>query len=271
MGGVEADVQPRRGDGRDQVGGRIAHVHRGDLQVRGLEVGVAFIQHPRLKRRQQADQDRHGIGCPVRVGHMPLDPLDPDADIDRAPATDLDHVAKALGAGRLADDTVVEDLALGPQGLDHPLGAVEGHALLVAGDQEGQGARHRPLGQGRGRRGGEGGDGALHVHGPAADQHAINNVGGEGLAAPGGHIAHRHHIGVAREAEVGPGGPDPGVKVLDLAKPHPAAGKAEARQDLLDHIHGPGVGRGHRRAPDQLPGQFDGVDPGHEPSPSEAR
>jgi hypothetical protein len=200
-----------------------------------------------------------------------LHPLDPDPDIDGAPAADLDHVPEALGAGRLADDAVVDDLALGHQGLDHPLGAVEGHALLVAGDEEGQGARHRALGQGRSGGGGEGGDGALHVHGAPADQHPVDDVGGEGLAAPGGGVAHRHHVGVAGEAEVGPGRPDPGVEVLDLAEPHPAADKAQARQDLLDHIHGPGVGGGDGRTADQLAGQLDGVDPGHGPSPSGVR
>ena len=74
---------------------------------------------------------------------------------------------------------MVDRLALGQQRLDDGLGAVGGHALLVAGDQERERALDAAGGDGLGGGGGEGGDGALHVHGAAADQDAVHDRGVE--------------------------------------------------------------------------------------------
>ena len=69
-----------------------------------------------------------------------------------------------------------------------------------------------------------------------------------------------HNVGVAGEAEIGPGGAVAGVEVLDLAELHPPTGETQPLQGVLDDGHRAGVGGGHRRAADQLAGQFDGVD-----------
>ena len=83
-----------------------------------------------------------------------------------------------MGRGRrLADDAGVDGLALGHQGLDHPFGAVQGRALLVTGDQEGQGAGRFPPGQ-HARDGGDpGGDAALHVDRAPAVQDTVADFG----------------------------------------------------------------------------------------------
>ena len=259
---VEADVQPRPGLGGDDVGGAVADIDGGDFKVGRLEAGIAVVQHVVLQGGEQVDQDRDRIGGTVRIGDVTLPAFDRQPDIDRATAADLDHVAEGLGAGGLADDAVVDDLALGLEGLDHHLGAVGRHAFLVAGDQEGERALHLAGGDGLGGRRGEGGHRALHVDRAAADQHAVDDLGGEGLAAPRRAIAHRDHVGVAGEAEIRPGRPVAGVKVLDLAEPHPPAGKAEALQGVLDEIHRARVGGGDGGAADEFLGQADGVEHG---------
>jgi hypothetical protein len=268
VGRVEADVQPGLRLAGNDVGRRIADVDGGDLEVRRLEALVAVVQHARLQPGQQVDQHRHRIGRPVGIGDVALHALDRDPAVDAAAPADLDHVAQPRRAGRLADDAVVDDLALGGQRLDHPFGAVEGHAFLVAGDQETQRALRFTVGQIGGHGGDEGGDAALHVDRAAADQDAIGEGGLERRAGPGALVAHGHHIGVAGETEVGAGGSTPGVEVLDLAELHPAAGEADPFQGLLDDIHRAEVGRGDRRTADQVAGEVENVDHGQSRSRS---
>ncbi len=64
---------------------------------------------------------------------------------------------------------------------------------------------------------------------------------------------------MAGEAQVGAGGPAPGVQILDLAKAHAAAGEAQALKGGLQHVHGPGVGGGDRGAADQGPREVDNI------------
>src|SRR6185312_6151880 len=45
VGRVEADVEPRPRGGGDHVGRRIADVDGGDLEVRGLELRIALVEH----------------------------------------------------------------------------------------------------------------------------------------------------------------------------------------------------------------------------------
>jgi len=79
------------------------------------------------------------------------------------------------GAGGLADEAGVEDLATLGEPIEHPSGAVDGVALLVAGDQEADRARE----PGAARvdvslcRCDEGGDRPLHVDGTAAAERAV--------------------------------------------------------------------------------------------------
>ena len=41
---IEADVELRPGDARNDVGGGVRHVDAGDLQVRRLELGIALVE-----------------------------------------------------------------------------------------------------------------------------------------------------------------------------------------------------------------------------------
>src|SRR3546814_15663540 len=62
--------------------------------------------------------------------------------------------------------------------------------------------------------GDEGGNGALHVDGTAAVKRAVTDLAGEGVDAPGGGIADRHHVGMTGVAEVLSFIAEPGVEVV---------------------------------------------------------
>src|SRR3546814_1085881 len=76
-------------------------------------------------------------------------------------------------------------------------------AFLVAGDQQRDRPMRTPASQVLADGGDEGGNGALHVDGTAAVKRAVTDLAGEGVDAPGGGIADRHHVGMtgARTAE----------------------------------------------------------------------
>ncbi len=96
-------------------------------------------------------------------------------------------------------------------------GAVHRDALLVAGDQERDGALRRPTVRGEMiERGGErAGDRALHVHRATAVERAACDLAGERRMAPFRLVARRHDVGVAGEDEMRGGVAEAGVEVLD--------------------------------------------------------
>ena len=260
--GIEPDVQPPARLGRDQIGRRIADVEGGQLQVGRLEGLIAVVQTVVGEAGDQPGQHRHRIGRPVRIGDMALFAVHRDPGVERAAPPDLDHVAQQMLRGRFADHAGVDDLALCHQGLNHPFGAMQGRALLVAGDQEGQAARHLAFGQKTRDRGHPGRDTALHVDGAPTVEDAVLHLGLERAGGPGRGRAGRHHIGVARETEVGRGGPAPGIQVLDVLKRHPPAVEAQPRQGAFQHIHRAFIGGGDRGPADQVAGEGDRIDNG---------
>ena len=199
---VEADVQSPSRLGGDEIGRCIADVERGQLQIGRLEGLIAVVQTMVGQTGDQSGQHRDRIGRTVRIGDMALFAVHRDPGVERAAPPDLDHVAQQMLRGRLADHAGVDDLALGHQGLDHPLGAVQGRALLVAGDQEGQAAGDLALGEDLRNRRHPGRDTALHVDGTPAIENAVLHLGLEGGGGPGLGRPGRHDIGVARETEI---------------------------------------------------------------------
>ena len=260
--GVEADVQPAPGLGRNQIGRCVADIERGQFEVGRLEGLIACVEFVIRETGDQPGQHRDRIGGPVRIGNVALFAVDGDPGVERAAPPDLDHVAQRMLRRRLADDAGVDDLALGHQGLDHTFGAVQGRAFLVAGDQEGQAARDLALGQNMRHRRDPGGDAALHVDRAATVEDPVLHLGLERARGPGLGRAGRHHIGMARETEVRRRSPAPGVEVLDVLEGHAPAMEAQRGQGALQHIHRPLVGGGDRGPSDQVAGQGDRIDNG---------
>ena len=90
---------------------------------------------------QRGRQHVHRVLRQLRIGDMTLHALHGQPAAERTAPSDLDGVADALLAGRLAHDAPVDPLAALPEHLDHALGAIDRGAFLVAGDQERDGAR----------------------------------------------------------------------------------------------------------------------------------
>jgi hypothetical protein len=112
----------------------------------------------------------------------------------------------------------------------------------------------------------EGGDGALHVGGAAAEQLAVAQLGGERVGRPGRLVAHGNDVGVACEAEVaGTVAADAGIEVVDVRRVRRAecqamAGEAEAFERILQDVERARIRRRDARAANQIAGQFDRID-----------
>ena len=125
--------------------------------------------------------------------------------VERAAAADLDGVAEFVDVARLAEQAMVEFLAALGSPFQQLRRAVDGDALFVAGDEEGD----RPLrpaaigGEMVEHRGDHAGDAAFHVDGAAAIQHAAGEVAGKRRMRPRACLARRHHVGVAGEQRFG--------------------------------------------------------------------
>ena len=114
----------------------IADVDRGEFQVRRLELRLpassgSASARPSARRgrapdwRRAADR-RHGPDVPWTTQHA----------VERAAPADLDRSPIASPVARLAQDAMVECLAARGRPCQQLDGAVDGDALLVAGDQE---------------------------------------------------------------------------------------------------------------------------------------
>ena len=170
----------------------------------------------------------------------------------------------SVGAGRLAEDAVVEFFAAlgGPlQELD---GAVDGDAFLVAGDQERDRALGRAAGEMIERGRDRAGDGALHVDRAAAVERVADDLAGKRRARPGGLVAGRNDVGVAGEHQMRRAGADAGVEIVHrrsagLGKGDAVDGETCARQHAFQQRKRAALGRRHRRAAHEIAGERDGV------------
>jgi len=150
-----------------------------------------------VERRNDPRKLRHWIVGAVRIGDMALRAWHVDPHVDRAASSDLDRIAEAVDRRRLANqDHVGPDSTL-IEPVDDPRRAEGGIALLVAGDEEREGAL---VLWNQGCRRGEGGDGALHVVGAAPVETAIFDHRRERVAGPS--FAGRHNVEMACKAEV---------------------------------------------------------------------
>src|SRR5262249_58454179 len=135
-----------------------------------------------------------------------------------------------------------------------------GRSLLVAGDEEADGARHGAtlrLDE-AGSGGGEGRDGTLHVGGTATEELVVAQLGAEGIGRPGGAVARRDDVDMSGKAEVGSFRPaDAGIEVIDVRRTgrtegEAMAGEPDCFQGALQHVEGAGIDRRDARAADEV-------------------
>ncbi len=196
----------------------------------------------------------------MRISDVALNPWHIDPHVRGAPPPDLYRIAKTVDRSRLADqDHVRADLPL-VQPVDDPGRAISRVAFFIAGDQERQGAvRLFDFAN----RGDEGGDGALHVVGAAADQDSVLDERFERVAAPV--FAGRNHVEVPRESQVRrafPANRDHvlGRPVRRLAHRPAMDGEAEALQLAREDIENLAARGCYARASDQLARELYRVD-----------
>ena len=125
------------------------------------------------------------------------------------------------------------------------MSAVDRHALLIAGQQHGYGARVRDLGGDEPFHGGDHGrHAAFHIGGPAAVEEAIPFLRLKWRRVPGGFLSRRHHIRMPQEDEdrrpLAVGGPE----IAHLREGQVGGGKAGALQSLREQPLTTGVLRG---------------------------
>src|SRR5262249_43095597 len=149
-------------------------------------------------------------------------------------------------------------------------GAVDGHVLLVAGDEE----RDRALAVFFGlaavisqiieHRGDTAGDPALHVDRAAAVDKAVLYIAGERTNAPGRLIARRHHVRVAGEGDMRRAVSEPRIEIVDIGRAMLAEGdpmnlEAGCFQKALENTERAGIKRGYRGTADEIANNRKGI------------
>ena len=200
----------------------------------------AAVERFGLQCRDEPDHSGDRVLGELRIGDMALLAVHDETAGERAAPPDLDHVAESLGVRRLAEDAMVEALALRLCPIEQLDGAVDGRTLLVAGDEKADRAGEiRMPGEVCQRRRHHAGDAALHVGGAAAEELAAFDDAAERVVAPARDVARRHDVGVTCEHEVRVADPEAGIEVLDVRRPfgrkhrpvHLEAGVAEHLRD----------------------------------------
>ena len=92
------------------------------------------------RRGDQGGKQPHelwnGIVRLLGIGGMTLAAFGNKRAVERATPADLDHIAKRIAARRLADDAMIEALALLIGPTQELFRAIDGRAFLVAGDEK---------------------------------------------------------------------------------------------------------------------------------------
>jgi len=105
---------------------------------------------------------------------------------------------------------------------------------------------------------------SIHVHSAAAIEKAVFDIARERAVAPGALIPGRHHVGMAAKRDVRSGAADPGIKVVDIGRAGFAKGdamhfEAGGAENFFDNAQCARIGRGYRRAAQEIAGNGEGV------------
>ena len=185
--------------------------------MRRIEMGAAFIER-RLQRGNERDQPADRIVGAMRISDVTLTAGDDQRAAERAAPARLDGVAENLDVARLAEDAVIEGLAVFGRPLQQLDRAVDRNTLFIAGDQKRNRTLLRRAAAGVEivqRRGDEASDAALHVNGAAAVNLVAGQLAGKRRMMPGCLVARRHDVGMPSEHQIGLFVADASVKVFD--------------------------------------------------------
>ena len=260
MPGRVAEVEQRLGvPGNDVVrpgpGGDVRHLEAG-----WREVLAAFVPHGVGQLRQQPCHIVDRIAGEMGVGDVALDAPDRDGSAQRPAPPDLHGVAEPVGARRLADQAPVDALAAPAEGLHDPADPVHRRSLLVAGDEQRDGAVVLRVPVDEALEGGDHGcDASLHVGGAASVEAPVAERRLERRAAPLFEGTGRHHVGMSQQHQQRTVGPAPGPEIVHVGEGYRLRPEAERGQSLGEDRLAAGVLGGDRGAANQLAREREGL------------
>jgi hypothetical protein len=253
----EAEVEDDVDMTGDDVAGAGAAVHVGNLPGgRRKEVVAAIpLGGGEFGDGRGGEMDR--VLAQLRISDMRLDALDAQPAMQRTASAVLHGVAEDLGAGRLADNAVIQGFAACRETLDDLDRAVGRRAFLVGGDQPGD--RAGMLGV----LGDEAfdcrqkcGDGAFHVGGAATVEQAVAFGWLEWLGGPIFQGAGRHDVGMPGETDQGATLAAARPEVGDISADQGFDAEAERGEAFGQPGLAAGIVGGGRAPGDQLAGVF---------------
>jgi hypothetical protein len=226
--------------------------------VAGRKLVVAGVPANVHQFIQQGRQAVHRVVQVLRERRVALDPVDLQAQVDRATPPHPHRVAERLAAGWLADQAVVGPPPAPSQFFHDPRDAIHRLAFLVAGQQQADLAAvrrvlaHKRLEGDDHRR-----DRALHVRHAAAVQLAIYLVRAERQEGPELCGARRHHVGMAEEPQRRRAAAARQQHVADRATQEPLDVEAKRQQAFGDQALAAGVVGRDRRPGGQFAGEVE--------------
>ena len=228
--GRESEVEVDHHGAGDHIARAGAAMDVADLPTGGWEERIAVVPGGGDQFGQCGGDQVDGVLRQMRVGDVALHTFDGQLAAHRAAPAVLDHVARALHRGGLADDAPVQAFAPLLKRLADHHGAVYGRPFFVAGEQEGNvdvglrmGSQKFFAGHHHGR------ERSFHVGGTPPVELAVAVAGHERIAGPGVKRAGGDHVGVAGKHEGGP---------LSSAEAGPQVGNAEVRRATLQRLAG---------------------------------
>ena len=138
---LKRDVEARRCRAGNHVRCRVAHIDRGELKPARLKVLGPLVEREREQGIQQRHEARQRVLRQHGVGDVPLPAFDPERAVEAAAPADLHHLAELFRVGGLAHQAGIERLVTLGEPVEHLARAVDRRPLLVAGDQQADGAR----------------------------------------------------------------------------------------------------------------------------------
>ena len=260
---VVAEIEHHFAGAGNHVVGACAGMDVGYLEARRREQTVAFARKTFVPApRAEFGQGRHRLMDRIarlfRIGDMPLDAAHRQRAGQGAAPPDAQQVAQSLLGRRFAGEAVVDVLAAGTEMFDDAAHAIDGVALFVRGQQQGNRApvmrmpRNELL-----QRQHECGHAALHVGGTASVQLPVADGRHEGIAGPGLDRAGRHDVGMTEEHEDRRTTAVTGPEILHGTERQMLDGETRLAQAFGDQVLATGIVRRHRWARDQILCQFD--------------
>mmetsp|Transcript_29712 Transcript_29712/g.58989 ORF Transcript_29712/g.58989 Transcript_29712/m.58989 type:complete len:401 (+) Transcript_29712:3728-4930(+) len=263
---VKADIHSRPHLRRNDIGGSVSSVHRHNRQGGRIKVFGPAVQFMAGQFVHQPHHRGQRIVCTMRIGRMALRPRHGNPSRHRPTAANLHHVAHAIRAGRLSHKAHTHRLARVAHIVQQGRRTIVSVAFLITGDGQYNGPIGGRLAHKVHSRCGKGGHARFHIGGAPAIHHPVFDLCAKGGHGPVGFDPDGYHIRMPVKAKGAPMSliTPPGKKVANAAPVRPCTIKPGTTQQIMQDIQRALIRRRDRGAADQIGGQLNGVNRGHE-------